>query len=136
MDNNQESFVSHVDQLLYQKNYEEIDSLFSDELIQNADYDELAYLSLFILTYRNEKTHHINKTSLSLGDSTAELILFFRKIKFLLWEFEFDRNEESTSQLINTITDNDLSTEFLKTVILTSSVNKEKILLDLANLFS
>jgi hypothetical protein len=54
----------------------------------------------------------------------------------LLWEFEFDRNEESTSQLINTITDNDLSTEFLKTVILTSSVNKEKILLDLANLFS
>ena len=132
----QNNFISDIDILLSNHNYDKLNSLFTDELMQSADYDELAYLCLFILIYRQEKANNVNAPSLSLGTNTEELISVFRKIKFLLWEFEFDNNEESTQQLINFITANNISVEFLRTVIMTSSVNKEKVLIGLSNIFS
>lgn len=128
--------IAAIDKLISDKSYNAIDTLFTDEYMQQIDSDELAYISLYVLIYREEMTNGIQNTSFNLGSNTQELIEVFRQLKFLLWEFEFDNNEESTQMMIDFIVSRGISAEFLKMVIQTSSINKNQVLIKLSHIFS
>ena len=128
--------IAAIDKLISDKNYTAINSLFTDEYMQQIDSDELAYISLYVLIYREETANGIQNTSFNLGSNTQELIEVFRQLKFLLWEFEFDNNEESTQLMVDLIISKKISAEYLKMIVSTSSVNKNQVLINLSNIFS
>ena len=135
VENNSES-IAAIDKLIYDKDYDAIDALFTDEYMRKIDSDELAYISLYVLIYREETASGIQNTSFNLGSNTQELIEVFRQLKFLLWEFEFDNNEESTQLMVDLIISKKISAEYLKMIVSTSSVNKNQVLINLLNIFS
>ncbi len=135
VENNSES-IAAIDKLIYDKDYDAIDALFTDEYMRKIDSDELAYISLYVLIYREETASGIQNTSFNLGSNTQELIEVFRQLKFLLWEFEFDNNEESTQLMVDLIISKKISAEYLKMIVSTSSVNKNQVLINLSNIFS
>lgn len=128
--------IMRIDELLLNKRYYEISAIFTDEYMQQINSDELAYISLYVLIYREETANGIRNTSFSLGNNTKELIEIFRQLKFFLWEFEFDNNEYSTKMMIDFIISNKISAEYLKMVVSTSSVNKNQVLTKLSNIFT
>ncbi len=134
-DNNAKT-ISEINELLFNKQYDKISAVFTDEFMQQIDSDDLAYISLFVLVYREEIANGIQHTSFDLGNNMQELIGIFRRLKFLLWEFEFDNNDESTKMLVDFIVSNRISAELLKVVVQTSSVNKQQVLTDLSCIFS
>ncbi len=134
-DNNSKT-ISEINELLFNKQYDKISAVFTDEFMQQIDSDELAYISLYVLIYREEIKNGIQNTSFTLGNNMQELIGIFRRLKFLLWEFEFDNNDESTKMLVDFIISKSISAEFLKIVVQTSSVNKQQVLTDLSCIFS
>lgn len=135
VENNSES-IAAIDKLISDKDYDAIDALFTDEYMRKIDSDELAYISLYVLIYREETASGIQNTSFNLGSNTQELIEVFRQLKFLLWEFEFDNNEESTQLMVDLIISKKISAEYLKMIVSTSSVNKNQVLINLLNIFS
>lgn len=135
VENNSES-IAAIDKLISDKDYDAIDALFTDEYMRKIDSDELAYISLYVLIYREETASGIQNTSFNLGSNTQELIEVFRQLKFLLWEFEFDNNEESTQLMVDLIISKKISAEYLKMIVSTSSVNKNQVLINLSNIFS
>ena len=135
VENNSES-IAAIDKLISDKDYDAIDALFTDEYMRKIDSDELAYISLYVLIYREETASGIQNTSFNLGSNTQELIEVFRQLTFLLWEFEFDNNEESTQLMVDLIISKKISAEYLKMIVSTSSVNKTQVLINLSNIFS
>ena len=134
-DNNAKT-ISEINEFISNKQYDRISSIFTDEFMQQIDSDELAYISLYVLIYREEIKNGIQNTSFTLGNNMQELIGIFRRLKFLLWEFEFDNNDESTKMLVDFIISKRISAEFLKMAVQTSSVNKQQVLIDLSSIFS
>lgn len=128
--------IPEIDELISNKQYDKISAIFTDEFMQQIDSDDLAYISLYVLIYREEIKNGIQNTSFTLGNNMQELIGIFRRLKFLLWEFEFDNNDESTKMLVDFIVSNRISAELLKMVVQTSSVNKQQVLTDLSCIFS
>ena len=129
-------YITHIDNLLSEGQYDNISAIFTNDFMRQIDCDELAYLSLFVLIYREEVANGVQNTSFSLGTTTEELIQIFRQLKFFLWEFELDNNEETTNNLINFIISYGITAEFLRTVVITSSIDKEKTLKRLSLIIS
>lgn len=136
MIDNVKEYIDKIDMHLSKGEYEEISSIFTDDFMRRIDCDELAYLSLYVMIYRDEKQNGIPKTSLSLRSTADELISLFLRLKFYLWEFEFDDNDATAHELVNFIVANEISAEFLRMAVMTSSVNKELTLKKLSLLFS
>lgn len=136
MTDNNAITITEIDEFISKKEYDKISAIFTDEFMQQIDSDDLAYISLYVLIYREEIKNGIQNTSFTLGNNTKELIEVFRRLKFLLWEFEFDNNDESTKMLVDFIISKRISAEFLKMAVQTSSVNKQQVLIDLSSIFS
>lgn len=131
-----EKTIETINAFLAKKQYKEICDIFTNSFMNEIDNDELAYISLYTIIYKDELKHGTNPTSFELGETIEDLIKIFRQLKFLLWEYEFDNNEESTNDLVTFICSYGISAEYLNAVVMTSSVNKELVLSKLAKLFS
>ncbi|MBR1598192.1 MAG: hypothetical protein IJ661_04655 [Lachnospiraceae bacterium] len=123
--------ISQIDSLLSQGKYDEISAIFTDEFMRDIDCDELAYLSIYVFAYREERNAGIFETSFGYGNNTVELVEIFRRLKFYLWRLEFD-NEMSNDGLADLlpefIASYGITVHFLKMAVMTSSVNKELVM--------
>lgn len=150
------TYISQIDSLLSQGKYDEISALFTDEFVRDIDCDELAYISLYVFIYREERDAGIRKTSFSYGKNIAELVEVFRRLKFYLWRLEFTdetvdcdktvcadselRNnetgccDESSELLSEFIMSYGITIQFLKMAVMTSSADKELIIKKLSQI--
>ena len=125
------SYISQVDHLLSQGKYDDISEMFTSEFMQDIDCDELAYLSLYVLVYREESEAGARVASFGYGNDTAELIEVFRSLKFYLWRLEF-ADGISDDYLVELLTEfiasYGITVQFLRMAVMTSSANKELVM--------
>lgn len=124
------TYISQIDSLLSQGKYDEISAIFTDEFMRDIDCDELAYLSIYVFAYREERDAGIIETSFGYGSNTAELVEIFRRLKFYLWRLEFDEaGDDGLAELLSEfIASYGITVHFLKMAVMTSSVNKELVM--------
>lgn len=112
-------------------------ALFNDkEFIETYKTEnDFAYMIVIMQIYENEKGAGEEKTILDLGKGRKEIIEELQKMKFILWRIEFAKDVGAKDVIVEFIKQKQATPEMLRYVIHTSVYDKQRIVLELADLF-
>ena len=120
--------IDHSDRAL-----NELSNLFYDKdfVQQYNNIPSIAYMIVIMTIYKEEfADSNVTKTILDHGYNINELIFHFRKIKFLLWNIEFDVDKSNALVILNEyIAAEHITITELTYIIQSTSINRAEIFL-------